>query len=163
MTTYAPSRRWTCARPCAHARYGPSASATPGWLRLRCGQWLETFEPEGTLRRLTVNAFALAPRKNTSGVDLAKRTLADVRHDETNRFRADTRSVGVGDEAWSDQNRRDGDDRSRLLVRYRNLVVIADSAYGGIRRGRHPTGRALLRLQAKAVGDVLARTRAPAG
>ena len=76
--------------------------------------------PEGSVRRLTVQTFALAPRKDSSAVEFAKRNLADLRHDETNRFRADTRYPGVGDEAWSDQNRRRGDDRSRLLVRYRN-------------------------------------------
>jgi outer membrane protein assembly factor BamB len=122
-------------------------------------QWLETFYPDGAVHRLTVQTFALAPRKGASAVELAKRSLADLRHDETNRFRADTRYAGVGDEAWSDQNRRHGDDRSRLLVRYRNLIIIVDSGYGGLRRGPHPTGRALLRLQAKVVEDLLARLR----
>ena len=119
----------------------------------------DVFEPEGTVRRLTVQTFALAPRKDVSAVELAKRSLADLRHDETNRFRADTPYAGVGDEAWSDQDRHDGDDRSRLLVRYRNLIVIVDSAYGGLRRGPHPTGRAWLRLEAQVVEDLLARTR----
>jgi hypothetical protein len=110
-----------------------------------------------------VNAIALAPRENTPAVELAKQRLADIRRDEVNRFRADTRYVGIGDEAWWGQDRRNGDDRSRLLVRYRNLIVIADSAYGGIRRSPHPTGNAWLRLQAKVVEDVLARTRRPGG
>ena len=118
--------------------------------------WLETFYPEGTVRRLTVQTFALAPRKGASAVEAAKQSLADLRHDETNAFRADTPYAGVGDEAWSDQNRRHGDDRSRLLVRYRNLIVIVDSAYGGLRRGPHRTGRAWLRLEANAVEDLLA-------
>jgi outer membrane protein assembly factor BamB len=122
-------------------------------------QWLETVYPAGSVRRLTVQTFALAPRKGTSAVELAKRSLAELRHDETNRFRADTRYPGVGDEAWSDQNRRRGDDRSRLLVRHRNLIVIVDTSYGGLRRGPHPTGRALLRLEAEVVEDLLARVR----
>ena len=119
--------------------------------------------PRARVRRLTVQTFALAPRKGTSAVELAKRSLADLRHDETNRFRADTPYAGVGDEAWSDQNRRHGDDRSRLLVRDRNLIVIVDTAYGGLRRGPHPTGRALLQLEATAVEDLLARTRTHGG
>ena len=121
---------------------------------------METFEPDGTVRRLTAQAFALAPRKDVSGAESATQNLAKLRHDETNRFRADTRYAGLGDEAWSDQNRRNGDDRSRLLVRYRNLILIVDSAYGGIRPVPHPSGRALLRLQAKVAEDVLARARA---
>ena len=109
--------------------------------------WQETVFPEGTVRRLTVQTFALAPRKGASAVELAKRSLADLRHDETNGFRADTPYAGVGDEAWSDQNRRHGDDRSRLLVRDRNLILIVDTSYGGLRRGPHPTGRAVLKLR----------------
>ena len=101
----------------------PSTLRSLGFRNLRLPppagcQWLETSFPEGSVRRLTVQTFALAPRKDSSAVEFAKRNLADLRHDETNRFRADTRYPGVGDEAWSDQNRRRGDDRSRLLVRY---------------------------------------------
>ena len=119
--------------------------------------WYEDFEPDGTVRRLTVQTFALAPRKDSSAVEVAKRSLAELRHDETNHYRADTRYAGLGDEAWSDQDRRRREDRSRLLVRYRNLVVIVDSNYGGYRPGPHPGGRALLRLQADVVEDLLAR------
>ena len=68
--------------------------------------WMETFEPDGIVRRLTAQAFALAPRKDVSGAEFATQNLAKLRHDETNRFRADTRYAGLGDEAWSDQNRR---------------------------------------------------------
>jgi hypothetical protein len=125
--------------------------------------WQETVFPAGSARRLTVQTFALAPRKGSSAVEFAKRSLADLRHDETNGFRADTPYPGVGDEAWSDQNRRHGDDRSRLLVRDRNLILIVDTSYGGLRRGPHPTGRALLKLQAQAAEDVLARTPAHGG
>ena len=119
--------------------------------------WRETFEPDGSDRGLIVQTFALAPRKDSPAVANAKRSIADLRHDETNHYRADTPYAGLGDEAWSDQDRRDGEDRSRLLVRERNLIVIADSRYGGFRPVPHPRGRALLRLQAKAVEDVLAR------
>jgi outer membrane protein assembly factor BamB len=125
--------------------------------------WLETFAPVGALRRLTVSAIALAPGKNVPGVELARQRLADLRYDEIDRLRADTRYPGIGDEAWWGQDRRHGDDRSRLLVRYRNLIVIADSSYGGIRRAPHPTGQAWLRLQAKVIEDVLARARTLGG
>ena len=119
--------------------------------------WRESFEPDGSDRGLIVQTFALTPRKDSPAVENAKRSVAELRHDETNHYRADTPYAGLGDEAWSDQDRRDGEDRSRLLARDRNLIVIADSRYGGFRPVPHPRGRALLRLQAKAVEDVLAR------
>ncbi len=104
-----------------------------------------------------MQTFALTPRKDSPAVENAKRSLGELRHDETNHFRADTPYAGLGDEAWSDQDRRDGEYRSRLLARDRNLIVIVDSRYGGFDPGPHPSGRALLRRQAKAVEDVLAQ------
>jgi hypothetical protein len=126
-------------------------------------RWMETFEPDGTVRWLDVQTFALAPRKDASAVEFAKKSLADLRHDETNHFRADTPYAGVGDEAWSDQDRRRDEDRSRLLVRDRNLIVIVDSNYSGIDPVPHPRGRALLRRQEQVAEDVLARIPAPKG
>ena len=82
-------------------------------------------------RGLFVQTFALTPRKDSPAVETAKKSLGELRHDETNHFRTDTPYAGLGDEAWSDQDRRDGEDRSRLLARDRNLIVIVDSRYGG--------------------------------
>ena len=119
--------------------------------------WRETFEPDGTVRRLTVQTFALAPRKDSSAVETAKRSLAELRHDETNHFRADTPYAGLGDEAWSDQNRRR---RRRPQPAARPLPEPDRHRRQPLRRvrpGPHPSGRALLRLQAKVVEDVLAQ------
>jgi hypothetical protein len=118
--------------------------------------WRESFEPDGTDRSLIVQAFALADAER------AEQSLAELRHDETNEFRADTPFPGLGEEAWSDQDRRNREDRSRLLAREGNLIVVVDSRYGGYDPVAHPRGRDLLRRQAAAVEDVLTGAAAPA-